>query len=153
MLRKILIALATLIVILIAATIYVVRAATQRSARDAQANQQQLQPSVVKGANQFEKRGFYNTPGLGDISEILIGWPADREGAALTLVGNEAAHFLDASARLKKEVRFSRNTFCALEVSRLDASGHYGFLTRDQSWASPVFFLIARGRSTGAIPP
>lgn len=146
MLRKILIALAALIVILIAAAIYVGRIAMQRSARDTQANQQQLQPRVLKGANQFEKREFYNTPGLGDISEILVGWPADREGAALTLVGNEAAHFLDASARLLKEVRFSKNVVCAREVSRLNARGDYGFLTRDQSWAYPVIFFDSQGQ-------
>jgi hypothetical protein len=146
MLRKILIALAALVVILIVTAIYVSHRAMREFAGTKQATQQQLQPGVVKGANQFGKREFYNTSGLGDISEILVGWPADLEGAALTIVGNEAAHFLDASVRLLKEVRFSTNVFCALDVSRLSEKGDFGFLTRQQSWGCPVILFDSQGQ-------
>jgi len=146
MLRKILIAVAALIVILLAAGIYVIRMGVRGLARDERMTQQQLQPRVIKGAGQFKKQSFYTAAELGNISEILAGWPADREDATLAVVGNRGAHFLDQSGRPIKRVRFSRNIFCPVEISRLDASGDYGFLTREQSWSCPVILFDRQGQ-------
>src|SRR5437016_1008976 len=63
-----------------------------------------LEPRVLTGAGQFKKSTFYKGEGLGEVTEILASWPADREGAALTVVGNRGTHFLDNNGLLKKQV-------------------------------------------------
>ena len=101
---------------------------------------------VLAGADRYEKRAFFSGAGLGDISDISVGWPADRESAALVLVGNQGAHFLTAGGSSKKYAGFSRAGFCPMQVVRLDQEGNFGFLTRDQSWASDVVLYDRDGR-------
>ena len=86
-------------------------------ARDARVNDQELQPRVIKGREQFERHDFYAGADVGNISEILVGWPADRERAVLTIVGNEGVLFLDANHQPIKEIYFSRKVSCPIEES------------------------------------
>ncbi|HYY72466.1 MAG TPA: hypothetical protein VE778_02625 [Candidatus Bathyarchaeia archaeon] len=146
MLGKILIAVAVVFAFLVCGGIYLAHWAHQELTRDAQVDKEKLQPRVIKGGEQFEKHDFYAGADVGEISEILAGWPADREGAALTIVGNRGALFLDANQRPVKEIRFSRTIFCPVEVSKIDSSGDYGYLTRDESWSSPVILFDRDGK-------
>jgi hypothetical protein len=57
---------------------------------------------------------------LGEVTQILVGWPAGREAAALTLVGKEV-DFLDANAGLKKQITFSKFITSPLQAVQLDA--------------------------------
>lgn len=124
----------------------VISACTGRLDLDTKQALAKLEPRVLIGAGQFRKSTFYKGEDLGEVTEILVGWPADREGAALTVVGNRGAHFLDNSGLLKKQVRFSKDIFCPVEVTGLDASGEYGFLTRDESWATDAILFDKRGQ-------
>ena len=110
MLRKILIAMGLLVLSLILAGGYAFHRIDSQLARDSREKLAKLEPRVITGASRFKKSVFYKGEGLGAVTEILFGWPADREGAALTVVGNLGVHFLDSSGLLKKQVRFSRNS-------------------------------------------
>ena len=145
MLRKILIALGLLIVALIALGAYLIHRIDSQLARDSRENLEKLEPRVITGGGLFKKRTFYKGDGLGEVTEILAGWPADREGATLTVVGNRGVHFLDNGGLLKKRVRFSKDIFCPIEVTELDTSGEYGFLTRDESWATDAILFDKQG--------
>jgi hypothetical protein len=142
--RKILLVLALFVIVLAGMGIYSIHRLDSRMAQEHGEKLQKLVPRVITGAGQFEKTPFYTGTSLGEISEILVGWPADREGATFTVVGMEGAHFLDESGALKKQILFP--TRCPMEVTRLDASGDYGFLTRDQGWALGVTLLDKRGQ-------
>jgi hypothetical protein len=74
--------------------------------RDAKQALAKLEPRVLMGAGHFKRSIYYKGENLGEVTEILVGWPADREGAALTVVGNRGAHFLDDSGLLKKQIHF-----------------------------------------------
>jgi hypothetical protein len=130
-----LIALALLVIALAGAGAYLLHRAESQLARDSREELQKLKPRVITGEAQFKKSVFYKGADLGEVSEILVGWPADREDATLAVVGNRGAHFLDGSGLLKKQVHFLKNVRCPIQVTRLDASGEYGFLTRSESWA------------------
>lgn len=148
MLLKILISVAVVIVLLICGGVAVVFFATHELARDRQVDEQKLRPGVIQGEGRFERHEFYSDAGVGNISQILAGWPADREGAALTVIGNEGAVFLDAKGRAVKRISFSRNFSCPVEISRINASGDYGYLTRDESWASAVMMFDKDGKES-----
>ena len=152
MLRKILIALGLLLFVLIVAAVYLFHRIDSQLARDSQEQLKKLEPRVVIGSGLFKKSTFYKGEGLGEVTEILLGWPADREGAALTVVGNRGAQFLDSSGLLKKQIRFSRDIFCPVEVTRLDANGTYGFLTRDESWAVDAILFDEQGHERWSYP-
>lgn len=152
MLRKILTALALLILGLIVAGVYFIHRIDSQLTQDSREKLKKLEPRVITGAGQFKKSTFYEGEDLGEITEILVGWPADREGAALTVVGNRGAHFLDSSGVLKKQVRFSKDIFCPVEVTKLDASGEYGFLTRDESWAVGAILFDKQGQERWSYP-
>ena len=115
-----------------------------------------LQPRLIKGEGNFERRVFYTGEGLGNISQIREGWPADREGADLAVVGSQGADFIDPTGQIKKQVRFSIPQHCPVVVARMSASGEYGYLTRDESWAVPATFFDKEGhaswRSEGTWP-
>jgi hypothetical protein len=146
MLRKILIASGLLALTLIAAGVYLVHRIDSQLAQDSRGKLAKLEPRVVTGTERFKKSVFYKAVGIGAVTEILSGWPAAREGSALTVVGNLGAHFLDRSGLLKKQVRFSKDFRCVVNVARLNSSGEYGFLTRDESWASDATLLDKRGQ-------
>lgn len=146
MLRKILIAFAVLILGLIVVGVYVFHRIESQLARDSRENLQKLQPRVITGSGLLKKTTFYKAEDLGEVTEILAGWPADREGAVLTVVGDRGAHFLDNRGLLKKQIRFSNDFFCPVQITRLDASGEYGFLTRDESWATDVTLFDKQGQ-------
>jgi len=152
MLRKILIALALLILTLIVFGVYFFHRIDSQLAQDSKEKLKKLEPRVITGAGQFKKSIFYKGEDLGGVTEILVGWPADREGAALTIVGNRGAHFLDSNGVLKKQVRFSKNIFCPVEVTKLDAGGEYGFLTRDESWAVSAILFDKQGQERWSYP-
>ena len=61
-------------------------------------------------------------------------------------MGNRGAQFLDNNGLLKKQIRFSKDIFCPIDATRLDADGEYGFLTRDQSWAEDVILFDKQGQ-------
>jgi len=105
-----------------------------------------LQPRLVKGEGHFERRPFYSGGGLGNISQILVGWPANREGAGIAVVGSQGADFVDSTGQIKKQVRFSIEQRCPVTVARMDATGEYGYLTRDESWAVPATLFDKEGR-------
>jgi hypothetical protein len=144
--RKALIALGLCVVLLAAVGIYSFSRLESQFERRTKEQQKKLQPRVTTGEHLFEKRVFYMGQGLGEVAQVLSGWPADREGAFLTVVGNEGVHFLDESGILKKQIRFSKAVFSPIETARLDASGDYGFLTRDQSWATAVILFDKLGQ-------
>jgi hypothetical protein len=152
MLRKILIGLGLLVLALIGAGVYLFHRMDSQLARDFQESQERLKPGVTIGAGQFKKSAFYKGEDLGEVTEILMGWPADREGAALTVVGNRGVHFLDRSGQLKKQVHFSKDIRCPIEVTRLDASGEYGFLTRHESWAVDAILFDRQGQERWSYP-
>ncbi|MGA2483337.1 MAG: hypothetical protein ABSF92_09480 [Candidatus Acidiferrales bacterium] len=152
MLRKILIAFGLFILALIVLDVYFVHRIDSQLARDSREKLKKLEPRVIRGAGQFRKSTFYRGAGLGEVTEILVGWPADLEGAALTVVGNLGAHFLDNGGRLKKEVRFAKGVFCPVKIARLDASGTYGFLTRDECWASDAILFDKQGQERWSYP-
>ncbi|HET9994367.1 MAG TPA: hypothetical protein VFQ18_03065 [Candidatus Acidoferrum sp.] len=152
MLRKILISIALVLVVLVGVSIYLIQRVDSELAQNSRKELQKLEPRVMAGDGRFERSTFYTGANLGAITQILVGWPADREGATLTVVGNQGAHFLDAGARLKKQVRFSRSVQCPMEVARLDASGNYGFLTRDQSWAVDAILFDNQGQERWSYP-
>src|ERR1700682_6042385 len=85
MLRKILIAFASIVLILIVAATFLyfkiirpgIRAAEARSIDD----QKILQPRLVKGAGKFEKRTFYEGEGLGNILTAPEAWSASTARA------------------------------------------------------------------------
>lgn len=152
MLRKILIAVGLLVVAVIAAGVYVVHRVDLQLAHDSQEQLKKLEPVVVTGDGLFKKSTFYKGEGLGEVTEILLGWPANREGAALTVVGNRGAQFLDRSGVLKKQVTFSKDFRCPVKITRLNATGEYGFLTRHESWAVDVTLLDERGQVLWTYP-
>jgi hypothetical protein len=152
MLRKLLIALGLLVLALVGVGVYFFYRIDSQFARDSREGQRRLEPRVITGGGQFKKSTFYTAESLGEVTEILVGWPADREGAALTVVGNRGAHFLDRSGLLKKQVRFSKDVRCPIEVTRLDASGGYGFLTRYESWAVDVILFDKQGQELWSYP-
>ena len=152
MLRKILLALALLLVVLVGVGIYFFHRLDSEFARDSLEEQKKLEPRVIIGGGRFDKTMFYSGANLGEITQIQAGWPADREGATITVVGNQGAHFLDVSAGLKKQIHFSKNIGCSVEVARLDANGDYGFMTRDQSWSNNVILFDNQGRERWSYP-
>lgn len=148
MLRKILIGLALLACILLAVGIYLSRRVSSQLEREDHEAQLKLQPGVIKGSDQFHKSVFYTAEDMGEVSQILAGWPADREGAAIIVVGNRGAHFLDDNGMLKKQIHFSKDVPCPIKVIRLNASGNYGFLTREQSWSTNVILFDSAGQES-----
>ena len=78
MLRKILIGLGILLLLLVGAVAYLYHR-VQPILREAAVRQKMLQPRLIKGEGSFERRAFYSGEGLGIISQIHVGWPADRE--------------------------------------------------------------------------
>jgi hypothetical protein len=148
MLSKILIGLAVFLLLLLVGGVYVLRRANSELEGEDKEARVKLQPRVIKSSAQFHKSVFYATENLGEVSEILIGWPADQENAAITVVGNRGAYFLDENGTLKKQIHFSRFIACPIRVSRLDARGNYGFLTRDQSWSTSVILFDRAGQES-----
>jgi hypothetical protein len=146
MLRKILIGVALLIIVLVGVGAYLIHRLNSEMAQNSYEALQKLQPRVITGAGRLDKNPFYAGSNLGEITQILVGWPADREGAALTVIGNKGADFLDARAGLKMQIQFSKYVPCSVEAVRLDASGDYGFLTRAQSWAVDVVLFDKTGQ-------
>ena len=152
MLRKILLALALLVFAVIGVGVYLFHRVNSQLALNSRENLQKLEPRVITGRGQFRKSTFYKGEGLGEVTEILVGWPADREGAALTVVGNRGVHFLERGGLLKKQIRFSKDILCPVEVTRLDASGEYGFLTRYESWAVDATLFDKQGQERWSYP-
>lgn len=104
-----------------------------------------LQPRQVMGEGNFDKRTFYTGEGLGTISQISMGWPADLEGAEIAVVGSHGADFVDSSGRRKKQVRFSIEQVCPVVLARTGPAGEYGYLTREQSWFAPATLFDKEG--------
>lgn len=143
MLRKILVGFAILLLLVVGAGIginYWSQRFLERMAKAAP------EPRFVKGEGQFQKHLFYTGDELGDISQILVGWPADKQGAARAVVGNKGAHFLDLTGLLRKQINFSEALFCPIEVARINASGDYGYLTRDESWFARATLFDKEGQ-------
>ena len=142
--RKLLIAFAVCLLLLTVGVAYFVNVIIWPSRYQVPA---ELKASrVLLGDKLFEKRLFYQGTDVGEISQILSGWPADREGATLAFVGNTGAHFVDLNGQLRKAIRFSGNVFSPIHIVRLDATGNFGFLTRDESGAGAVLLFDSRGQ-------
>jgi hypothetical protein len=75
-----------------------------------------------------------------------VGWPADREGTDIAVVASQGADFIDSTGQIKKQVRFSIQQRCPIAPARIDATGEYGYLTRDESWAAPATLFDKEGR-------
>lgn len=141
MLRKILIGLGAFVLLLVIAGAYLYhKLQPDLQAYEARVAEEEklLQPRVVVGAEAFDKRVLYTSSGLGNISQIRLGWPADREAAEIALVASQGADFIGSSGQFKKRVRFEIEQRCPIAVARLDSTGDYGYLTRDESWAVPA---------------
>jgi hypothetical protein len=152
MIRKILIAIALLILIFAGTGIYLIHRYDSVLEQNSREVLEKLQPRVITGGEHFDKISFYAGTNLGEITQILVGWPADREGAAITVVGNQGTHFLDSNAGLKKQIRFSKYVGCQVEAVRLNESGEYGFLTRDQSWSVDAILFDKTGQQVWSYP-
>jgi hypothetical protein len=160
MLRKILIGLAIFVLLLAGAGAFLYYHKIKPGLREirarSEAQRKMLQPRLIKGEGKFERRSFYSDEGLGGVSQIRVGWPADREGADIALVGPQGVDFIDSAGQIKKQVRFSIQQHCPVSVARLGTAGEYGFLTRDESWAVPATLFDREGhviwRSGGKLP-
>lgn len=148
MLRKILAGLGFLVLLLVVAVLLLylkfrpsIRAAEARSAEQ----DKMLLPRVVIGEGEFKKHAFYIGNGLGNISQVRVGWPASREGADIAVVGSQGADFITVAGEFKKQVRFSIEQRAPIEVVRIDSTGDYGYLTRNESWAVPVTLFDKAG--------
>jgi hypothetical protein len=146
MLRKILLGIALLIVAVICVGFYLMHRYESKWEQESREQLQELEPKVITGDREFTKRVFYAGSELGEVTQVLVGWPAGREVAALTLLGKKGVHFLDASGGLKKQITFSKFIASPLQAVQLDAGGDYGFLTRDQSWAANVILFDKLGQ-------
>jgi hypothetical protein len=149
MLRKILIGLAALLLVVVSAGVflyYKVQPNIQEAEARTEEEKKLLRPRLLTGEQGFGKRVFYTNEGIGNISQILMGWPADREGADIAVVGSRGADFIDLAGRFKKQVRFSTEQWSPVVVARMSASGEYGYLTRDESWATPAMLFDKEGR-------
>lgn len=148
MLRKILIGFSILLLVLAGASAFLYHK-IQPSIRDAEvraeARQKMLQPRIVKGDGDFERHTFHTGQGLGHVSQIRAGWPADREGADIAVIGSQGADFVDSTGQTEKQVRFKVEQRCPVAVARIDSTGNYGYLTRDESWAVPVTLFDKEG--------
>src|SRR5260370_11560865 len=151
MLQKILIGFAILLLLLVGAGAFLYHK-IQPSIREAEARSEaerkMLQPRRIKGEGNFERRAFYTGEDLGNISQIRVGWPADGEGTDIAVVGNQGADFVDSTGQIKKQVRFAIQQRCPVAVARIDPSGAYGYLTRDESWAVPATLFDKEGQVT-----
>jgi hypothetical protein len=101
---------------------------------------------VLLGRDWLDKKVFYQSKGIGEVSQILMGWPADREGADLMVAGNKGVQFLDLGGHMVKAISFSERFFSPVQVVQLDESGNFGFLTRDESWSGPVLLFDMQGQ-------
>jgi hypothetical protein len=148
MIRKILVGIAILVLLIIAAGVFLYLK-LQPSIRAAKAQVEEelkmLQPRLIKGKGSFERRIFYTGEGLGTISQIGVGWPAVLEGADITVVGTHGADFIDSAGENKRKTRFPIEQFCPVAVARMSPAGEYGYLTRDESWAVPATFFDKEG--------
>jgi hypothetical protein len=135
MLRRIFLGIGLLIVSVIGVGLYLMHRYESKWEQESREQLQKLEPRVITGDREFTKKVFYVGADLGEVTQILVGWPAGREAAALTLLGKRRVDFLDANAGLKKQISFSKFIASPLQAVQLDAGGDYGFLTRDQSWA------------------
>jgi hypothetical protein len=159
MLQKLLIALLIFLLTLagVGTFLYLkLRPSIREAEARSEAAEKMLQPGLLKGSENFEGRAFYTAEGLGDISQIAVGWPADREGADIAVVGNHGADFISSTGEAKKKVRFSIVQFCPVTLARISPTGEYGYLTRDESWAVPATLFDKEGnvswRSNGTWP-
>jgi hypothetical protein len=134
-LRRIFLGIGLLIVSVIGVGLYLMHRYESKWEQESREQLQKLEPRVITGDREFTKKVFYVGADLGEVTQILVGWPAGREAAALTLLGKRRVDFLDANAGLKKQISFSKFIASPLQAVQLDAGGDYGFLTRDQSWA------------------
>jgi hypothetical protein len=117
----------------------------QRSHNPAKANKTPAAAPGNKEQGFVEKRIFYTGEGLGNISQIRLGWPADREGSDIAAVGSRGADFLDSNGQVRKQVRFAITGKIPVAVARIDPTGAFGYLTRDESWAVPVTLFDKEG--------
>jgi hypothetical protein len=148
MLQKILIGFAIILLLLLGAGAFLyhkLQPSIREAEAEAEAKQKMLQPRLIKGEGNFGRRAFYTGDGLGNISQIRVGWPADREGADIAAVGSQGADFVDSTGQIKKKVRFSIEQRVPIAVARIDPTGEYGYLTRDESWAVPVTLFDKEG--------
>jgi hypothetical protein len=98
---------------------------------------------VLLGTKWLGKTVFYQRKGIGEISQILVGWPADR--AALTVVGNKGFQFLDLNWQLRKVIQFSESILGPMQIVSLDSSGNIGFFTREKSGIEQVVLFDSQG--------
>ena len=152
MLRKILLGIALVIVFVIGVSVYLIHRYESKWEQESREQLQKLEPKVITGDREFTKKVFYEDSYLGEITQILVGWPADREAAVLMLVGKEKVDFLDANMALKKQITFSKYIASPLQAVLLDAADDYGFLTRDQSWAENVILFDKSGQEVWKYP-
>jgi hypothetical protein len=152
MLRKILIALAAVFLLVVGVGAYFVHRISSQLEQDSRNSLQKLVPHVVTGEGLLVKCVFYKAYGARQIWQLSTAFPTDREGAVLTVVSDDGAHFLDGSGQEMKAIRFSESVFCPIEVVRINASGDYGFLTHDQRWAVGVTFFDKLGHKRWNYP-
>ena len=152
MLGKILLGIALLIVSVIGVGLYLMHRYESKWEQESREQLQKLEPRIITGDREFTKKVFYAGSDLGEVTQILVGWPAGRGAAALTLVGKKQVDFLDANAALKEQITFSKFTASPLQAVQLDAGGDYGFLTRDQSWAVNVVLFDKSGQEVWNYP-
>lgn len=146
--RNALIGVASLALLLLAAGAFlyfkVVAPGVRIAEAELEAKKAKLQPRIIIGQGDFKKRLFYASDELGRISEVRFGWPADREAADIAVVGSHGVDFIDAAGHVKQTVRFTeaRGSF---DIVRLDPSGAYGYLTREESWSRAATLLDKEG--------
>jgi hypothetical protein len=149
MLKKAVIAVSIFLALLITAGVFIYfKISPGLKEVEARAEQEQklLQPRLVKGDGKFERHPFYTSEHLGNISQIRVGWPADREGADIAVVGSRGADFIDLASQIKKQIQFSTNQRGSVTVARTSAAGGYGYLTRDESWTAPAMLFDEEGQ-------
>jgi hypothetical protein len=104
-----------------------------------------LEPKVLVDDTKFIKRNFCKSSSIGRVTQIIAGGLGNDDQTAFTLVSNYGVHYVAANGEVKRTTKFANAMRSFVERVQLDRAGSYGFLTRDQSWASDVILLNESG--------
>jgi hypothetical protein len=75
MLRKVVLGIALLIVSVIGVGLYLMHRYESKWEQESREQLQKLEPRVVRGDREFTKKVFYAGSDLGEVTQILVGWP------------------------------------------------------------------------------
>ena len=98
---------------------------TSKLEREYEASREKLAPRILNGKLSLSKRTLYKADDTRQIWQILVGWPADREGATIAVTSDNGAHFLDDNGHEKKTTTFSENPIGPIEIIPVGGDGDF----------------------------